>query len=414
MSNILKDALRIQDMFLSQKPKQEVFDLLLHFFLQHTQSEYGFIGEILHKKDNTPYLKTHAITNIAWNKETRDFYDNNAPNGLEFYNLKTLFGKVITDHEILISENPYTDKRRGGLPNGHPTMNNFLGVPLMHEGNIIGMFGIANTPVKYDDEMIKMIDPLINACVNVILGQKILNTNKNYQDLILEKNAVLENHLQRMNQFTHVVSHDVRKHTSNMESLINLLDDQESTLEMGFLKKSCEELRMTIDFLSKVVDIENPDDILNDSEINLKRLIETSFMILDNHENQIELELDIDQDLKLVIPSGHFKSIVNNILSNAIKYRDPKKNSFVKVKAEKKSKNLILSFSDNGLGFNYDDDPDTLWAWKKSYHNHEDSKGLGMFITDNHIKQLELDIRVYSSIGLGTSFELFIPLNRLK
>ena len=131
--------------FVLHAEASEVFEEMNSLLLDVTQSEYGFIGEILN--DGTqPYLKTHAITNIAWNQETRDFYASNAPQGLEFKNLKTLFGHVISTGEPVISNTPSQDPRRGGLPKGHPHMGSFLGMPFSLKGKLIGMVGIANRP----------------------------------------------------------------------------------------------------------------------------------------------------------------------------------------------------------------------------------------------------------------------------
>ena len=79
-----------------------LFDRLLQRLLDLTASEYGFIGEIL-QGETQPYLKTHAITNIAWNEATRNFYEENVESGLEFTNLKSLFGEVITTGEPVIT-----------------------------------------------------------------------------------------------------------------------------------------------------------------------------------------------------------------------------------------------------------------------------------------------------------------------
>ena len=110
--------------------RREIFDSLLEKLLDITDSEYGFIGEILHKDDHTPYLKTYAITNIAWNHDTRKLYKENVRNGLEFHNLDTLFGITIRTGEVVISNNPGDDPRSGGLPKGHPSLDAYLGLPL--------------------------------------------------------------------------------------------------------------------------------------------------------------------------------------------------------------------------------------------------------------------------------------------
>lgn len=138
----------------------EVFDLLLTEILSTTQSEYGFIGEVFVGDDGRPYLKTHAITNIAWNEETRTFYEENAPQGLEFRSLRTLFGAAITSARPVISNEPASDSRSGGLPTGHPAMHCFLGLPLVDEEGMVGMLGVANRPGGYDEDLLEHLSPL--------------------------------------------------------------------------------------------------------------------------------------------------------------------------------------------------------------------------------------------------------------
>ena len=93
-----------------------VFGVLLESLLDLMNSEYGFIGEIKYEPDGTMYLHNCSTTNIAWNDETRAFYDANVATGLKFYNLNTLFGKVMTTKEVVISNNPKEDPFASGLP----------------------------------------------------------------------------------------------------------------------------------------------------------------------------------------------------------------------------------------------------------------------------------------------------------
>ena len=102
--------------FILGEDPRTLFDGLLRELLSLTESEYGFIGEILRTPAGDPYLKTSALTDIAWNEETRAFYDASAPSGSEFVNLDTLFGAVITTEETVISNEPSKDLRRSGTP----------------------------------------------------------------------------------------------------------------------------------------------------------------------------------------------------------------------------------------------------------------------------------------------------------
>jgi len=148
------------------------FEELLALLLKETESEYGFIGEILRRPDGTPYLKAHAITNIAWDDATRDFYEKNAPTGLEFSNLATLFGAVITTGKPVIANTPAADPRSGGLPPGHPPLNAFMGLPLHQGSSLVGMIGIANRPDGYNEALAATLSPLMATCATLLTGYR--------------------------------------------------------------------------------------------------------------------------------------------------------------------------------------------------------------------------------------------------
>ncbi|MDH5680672.1 MAG: ATP-binding protein [Spirochaetota bacterium] len=165
---LLKAISKAQSQFILDVDSRELFNNILDTLLLSTSSEYGFIGEVLYKPDGSPYLKTHAITNIAWNKETSDFYEENAPNGLEFYNLKSLFGVVMTSGETVIANSPGTDPRGCGIPEGHPPLNAFLGVPFYQGKKLVGMVGVANRPQGYNYDLVDFLEPLLSTCANLI------------------------------------------------------------------------------------------------------------------------------------------------------------------------------------------------------------------------------------------------------
>jgi diguanylate cyclase (GGDEF)-like protein/PAS domain S-box-containing protein len=169
-SQLLVAITRAQTQFVQSRNVHAVFDGLLDALLVLTESEYGFIGEVFSEDDNTPYLKTHAITNIAWNEETQKFYDDNASQGLEFRNMKTLFGRVITTGETVIANAPATDRRGGGIPEGHPPLDAFLGIPFYHRQNMIGMVGIANRADGYDEVLVDTLKPFLSTCSNIVLS----------------------------------------------------------------------------------------------------------------------------------------------------------------------------------------------------------------------------------------------------
>ena len=175
-------VLRIMDQmrshYMDSASTNELFDLLLIDLLDFTESEYGFIGEVLKTAEGKPYLKTFAISNIAWDEESRRFFDENAPDGLEFYNLDTLFGAVMTCKDVVISNDPQDDPRRGGTPEGHPLLDAFLGIPLKVGTRLVGMAGIANRPGGYDEALVAELQPLSDTCATIIQAYETEETTR--------------------------------------------------------------------------------------------------------------------------------------------------------------------------------------------------------------------------------------------
>jgi PAS domain S-box-containing protein len=165
----LLDAIRqIQSSYIGDSDPKKAYEQMLATLLQVTQSAYGFVGDIHHDEAGKPYLKAHAVTNIAWNEETRRLYAEGAVQGLEFRNLDTLIGAAITSGAPVIANDPATDRRRGGRPEGHPPLDCFLGVPLYAGQDMVGLMGVANRRGGYDEVIVSALEPLNNACGSVI------------------------------------------------------------------------------------------------------------------------------------------------------------------------------------------------------------------------------------------------------
>ena len=157
-----------QSQFIQDADSNAVFDQLLSALLKLTNSEYGFIGEVLYTGDNQPYLRSYALTDISWNDEARDLYNSTMRSGMEFYNQNTLFGTVLVTGKPIISNDPANDPRSGGLPNGHPPLTAFMGIPIYHGNRMVGMIGIANRPGGFDESLLNFLQPLLSTFANLL------------------------------------------------------------------------------------------------------------------------------------------------------------------------------------------------------------------------------------------------------
>ncbi|MBC9794899.1 PAS domain-containing protein [Sinomicrobium weinanense] len=189
---ILKD---IQDRFYLSESPYELFNTLLQNIIEITESEFGFIGEILpDKQTGQPYLKTLAISNIAWDEKSRKIYEDTKTDGVVFTNLNTLFGQVMQTGETYISNTPATDKKRGGTPKGHPKLRSFIGLPAKTNSELVGMIGIANRKNGYDTSFAEFLSPLLSTFASLVAFHRLTGAKQ----LADTRKEELNNHLQSL------------------------------------------------------------------------------------------------------------------------------------------------------------------------------------------------------------------------
>lgn len=168
-SHRMLDAIAaIQSLYIRDTSSHKLFDEVLDTLLQLTESRYGFVGEVLTEESSDPYIRAFAIANISSNEETQTRYARYEETGLEFHNLKTLFGATLTTGQPVISNDPANDPRSGGLLPGHPEFNTYLGLPLYSGKIMVGMIGLANRADGYDGALIEYLDPLLRTCGQLI------------------------------------------------------------------------------------------------------------------------------------------------------------------------------------------------------------------------------------------------------
>jgi two-component system, cell cycle sensor histidine kinase and response regulator CckA len=178
---LLEAIRRAQARFIEGPDPGPVFEGLLEALLALTRSEYGFLGEVLHRPGGEPYLKTHAASNLAWDEHTRASYEA----GLEFTSLHSLLGSVLTTGRPVLANDPAHDPRAGGLPPGHPRLTAFLGVPFFARGGeMVGMVGIANRPGGYDEGLLAYLGPFLTTCAALVTGLRAHAERQQAQDAL--------------------------------------------------------------------------------------------------------------------------------------------------------------------------------------------------------------------------------------
>ncbi|MFC4260932.1 EAL domain-containing protein [Marinobacter lacisalsi] len=188
VSQLTRAIYRAQNVFLTHEDESAAFELMLNDLLALTDSQFGFIGEVLHHPDNTPYLKIGAITNIAWSPETEGLYQQVKRRGMIFENSSNLIGASLATGQLVIANHFDSDPRRGGLPEGHPAIKAYQGIPIHSGDQLIGLVGLGNRVEGYSEELALALEPLLQT-VGQLIERKRLYKERLDHKKSLEKAA---------------------------------------------------------------------------------------------------------------------------------------------------------------------------------------------------------------------------------
>ncbi|MHC4534374.1 MAG: PAS domain S-box protein [Planctomycetota bacterium] len=165
----LLDAIsHAQSLYITQDEPKQVFDSLLNTLVKMTDSEYGFLDDVLTDDDGQLYKKSLALSNIAWDENSQNLYEKLRSRNLEFRNLHNLSGAPALTGELVISNDPSHDPRSGGVPQGHPSIHSFMGIPMFFGGELVGVAGVANRKDGYSEEIASFLETFISTCAGII------------------------------------------------------------------------------------------------------------------------------------------------------------------------------------------------------------------------------------------------------
>ncbi|MEX0997786.1 MAG: PAS domain S-box protein [Flavobacteriaceae bacterium] len=270
--------------------------------------------------------------------------------------------------------------------------------------------------------------------VNMTVVPFLDNRNKPYQyivvmrDITLRKlktidlhNTVdlLSNQNNRLLNFSYIVSHNLRSHTSNIQNLINYLeqtDDEEEKLEMmQHLKNVTNALDDTMYNLNEVVSIQSGTE-MKIEEIPIKALINQVLKVLKSQisKSNAQIEIEVKTNLSVKYNRSYLESIFHNLILNSIKYKHPDRVPKIKIESRTENNFTILSISDNGIGIDLNKHKDKLFGMYKTFHNNNDSRGLGLFMSKNQIEAMGGKIEVSSQVDQGSTFEIYIKQEKPK
>ena len=161
-NQLLESISRAQSYFISEQMQPDaMFEQILSDLLSLSYSNVGFIAEVIHDKDNKPTTKIRAIgQRYDDSKELTTMLKDMIKNA-QLNDRKNVLSEVIRTGAPIISNN--LDGQDTALP-----LNTFIGVPLYHGTQLVGIFGLANSPDGYHESFLYTLAPLATATANLI------------------------------------------------------------------------------------------------------------------------------------------------------------------------------------------------------------------------------------------------------
>ncbi|MEX0273100.1 MAG: ATP-binding protein, partial [Flavobacteriaceae bacterium] len=105
----------------------------------------------------------------------------------------------------------------------------------------------------------------------------------------------------------------------------------------------------------------------------------------------------------------YLESILNNLFSNAIKFRKQDKNPVIVISAKKQRFFTIVKIEDNGIGIDLDKYKDQIFTPYRTGTDNSSTRGMGLYLVKYQIELMKGKIEVESTVGEGTSFHLYFP-----
>jgi len=243
--------------------------------------------------------------------------------------------------------------------------------------------------------------------------KKINKELKTNNEQLKKVNADLDN-------FIYTASHDLKAPVSNIEGLVISLRshlesevyefDDDTNMLLQLMEKSINRFKATILDLTEITKAqkEQEEDIL---EVNLSQLMEdVKFSIHDKiADSHATIETNFSEAPYIKFSKKNLKSVIYNLVSNAVKYKDRNRVPEIVLKTEKSKEHVILIVQDNGLGLTKENQLKIFGMFKR-VHDHVEGTGIGLYIVKRIIDNAGGKIEVESEVGKGTIFKVYFKI----
>lgn len=231
-------------------------------------------------------------------------------------------------------------------------------------------------------------------------------------DLVSKKNIKLQN-------FAHIVTHNLKQHAGNFESLLEFYDEAESENEklemLNYMKTLSKSLSKTINNLSEIVSVQSKPD-LDIEKTNLRSTIKSVLKDLEYliSEKEAVIDVYVKDSCHLTVNRSYLYSIFQNLITNGLKYKHPNRIPEILIASDCLPDRTVISIKDNGIGIDLNKFGKHMFELYKTFHNNPDAEGVGLYLVKNQIEAYGGTIEVESVVDEGTTFIITLPNKKIQ
>ena len=243
-----------------------------------------------------------------------------------------------------------------------------------------------------------------------------IQQNINYRKEAEASQAKLTQDLHRQNldlqQFTYIISHNLRAPLANalgLSKLLTKVDKQSLAFDtsLAYLRQSVEEVDQVLKDFNIMLSIRDKQDVLEPEPVVLAVVCQQVVLNLDKalRKRGGQVRLDIAEGLQVCGNRAYLYSIFYNLLLNSIKYSSEERALLVGIKCNTGTHGgLTISFSDNGSGFDMCKAGSDVFQLYKRFHTNQRGRGIGLYLVKAHVEAMGGKIEVASGVNFGTRF----------
>lgn len=318
--------------------------------------------------------------------------------------------KSITYQEDLTESLDFMDRARQGKTFIYNTEKRYLrkNGEIIYGNLNVSLVKDANSKPKY---LVSQVEDITNR-------KELEFKLKNSLD---EREQVINDLMKRVNdlqQFSYIVSHNLRAPVANIQGLADLLltdslDQETFNFLSTNIKKSADNLDIIINDLNDILNIQK-DKTETKLEIIFSEKIEKVRSMLQKviKEKNAVIETDFSEVNSYFSIKSYFTSIFYNLISNGLKFNRPGEQPIIKIWSVKTEGEIELHFKDNGIGIDLEKNGKLIFGLYKKLNLKYEGRGIGLFMLKTQVDAINGTIEVKSKINEGSHFIIKLPLDK--